>query len=59
MSVAGICIVLKVDLGSGKEPDINLGRKTDSSLHPKAKVGKFLASYALKGSQSIKSGRAL
>lgn len=28
MPVAGVCVVLKVDLGSGGDPDMTLGRKT-------------------------------
>lgn len=35
MSVAGICVVLKVDLGSGEDPDINLGRKTPHRMPKK------------------------
>lgn len=37
MSVAGICAVLKVDLGSGEDPAINLGRKTRLLTPPQSK----------------------
>lgn len=38
MTVAGICVVLKADLGFGGNPDMNLGRKTPHHIPKKRRT---------------------
>lgn len=51
MPLAGMCVVLKVDLGSGGDPDMNLGRKTPHHI-PEGGWG-APAPFTFQGPQNI------